>query len=100
MHQTFVTPRRKILSGANAGLAWNAPRGQRVSKEAAAAILFSAEMSTRVALDAVQIFGGAGYMADAPVARYLRDAKLLEIGAGTSEIRRWLIGREIMAEGV
>jgi isovaleryl-CoA dehydrogenase len=79
-----------------AGLAWNAKQGQRVSKEAAAAILFSAEMSTKVALDAVQIFGGAGYMADAPVARYLRDAKLLEIGAGTSEIRRWLIGRELL----
>ncbi len=79
-----------------AGLAWNSRGGQRVSKEAAASILFSAEMSTRVALDAVQIFGGAGYMADAPVARYLRDAKLLEIGAGTSEIRRWLIGRELL----
>lgn len=77
-------------------LAWNTPPGQRISKEAAAAILFSAEMATRVALDAVQIYGGAGYMADAPVARYLRDAKLLEIGAGTSEIRRWLIARELL----
>lgn len=79
-----------------ANLAWNATAGARVTKEAAAAILFSAEMSTKVALDALQIFGGAGYMADAPVARYLRDAKLLEIGAGTSEIRRWLIGRELL----
>jgi isovaleryl-CoA dehydrogenase len=79
-----------------AALAWNAPRGQRFSKEAASAILFSAEMSTRVALDAVQIFGGAGYMNEAPVSRYLRDAKLLEIGAGTSEIRRWLIARDLL----
>jgi len=83
-----------------AALAWKAQQergaGRAVSKEAAAAILFSAEMSTRVALHAVQIFGGAGYMAEAPVARYLRDAKLLEIGAGTSEIRRLIIGRELV----
>ena len=79
-----------------AALAGSAPREQRLSKECAASILFSAEMSTRVALDAVQIFGGAGYMSEAPVARYLRDAKLLEIGAGTSEIRRLLIARELL----
>ena len=85
-----------------AALAWKAQQersanGRRkVSKEAAASILYSAEMSTRVALHAVQIFGGAGYMADSPVARYLRDAKLLEIGAGTSEIRRTLIARELL----
>lgn len=70
--------------------------GERVNKEAAAAILFAAEMSTRVADSAVQIHGGYGYLNDAPVSRYLRDAKLLEIGAGTSEIRRLLIGRELV----
>jgi len=84
------------LTYRTAALAWHAKPGQRVSKEAAASILYSAEMSTRVALDAVQIFGGAGYMADAPVGRFLRDAKLLEIGAGTSEIRRILIARELL----
>ncbi len=87
-----------------AALAWKAQLQtaagdpMRVSKEAAAAILFSAEMSTKVALDAVQVFGGAGYMEDSPVARYLRDAKLLEIGAGTSEIRRLLIARALLRE--
>lgn len=87
-----------------ADLAWHAQqetaagRPLRVSKEAAAAILFSAEMSTRVALQAVQIFGGAGYMEETPVSRYLRDAKLLEIGAGTSEIRRLLIARNLLRE--
>ena len=69
---------------------------QRVDKEAAAAILFAAEMATRVANQAVQIHGGYGYLNDAPVSRFLRDAKLLEIGAGTSEIRRLLIGRELV----
>jgi isovaleryl-CoA dehydrogenase len=70
--------------------------GERVNKEAAAAILFTAEMATRVADSAVQIHGGYGYMNETPVSRYLRDAKLLEIGAGTSEIRRLLIGRELI----
>ena len=70
--------------------------GERVNKEAAAAILFTAEMATRVADRAVQIHGGYGYMNETPVSRYLRDAKLLEIGAGTSEIRRLLIGRELV----
>ena len=70
--------------------------GQRVNKEAAAAILFSAEVCSRVANHAVQIHGGYGYMNEFRVSRYLRDAKLLEIGAGTSEIRRLLIGRELV----
>ncbi len=70
--------------------------GERVNKEAAAAILFAAEMSTRVADAAVQIHGGYGYMNESRVSRYLRDAKLLEIGAGTSEVRRLLIGRELV----
>ncbi len=66
------------------------------SKEAAAAILFAAEMSTRVALDAMQIHGGYGYLNDLPLGRLVRDAKLLEIGAGTSEIRRLIIGRALL----
>ena len=70
--------------------------GQRFDKEAAAAILFAAEVSTRVANQAVQVHGGYGYMNEARVSRYLRDARLLEIGAGTSEIRRLLIGRELI----
>ena len=73
--------------------------GERVNKEAAAAILFTAEMATRVADSAVQIHGGYGYMNETPVSRYLRDAKLLEIGAGTSEVRRLLIGRELVGPG-
>ena len=73
-----------------------ASRGIRSNKEAAAAILYSAEMSSRVADKAVQIHGGYGYMNESRVARYVRDAKLLEIGAGTSEIRRMLIGRELV----
>jgi isovaleryl-CoA dehydrogenase len=67
-----------------------------VRKEAAAAILYAAEMSTRVALDAMQIHGGYGYLTDLPLGRLVRDAKLLEIGAGTSEIRRLIIGRELL----
>ena len=67
-----------------------------VHKEAAAAILFAAEMSTRVALDAMQIHGGYGYLNELPLGRFVRDAKLLEIGAGTSEIRRLIIGRELL----
>jgi isovaleryl-CoA dehydrogenase len=66
-----------------------------VHKEAAAAILFAAEMATRNALDAMQIHGGYGYLNDLPLGRLVRDAKLLEIGAGTSEIRRLIIGREL-----
>ena len=72
--------------------------GPRVNKEAAAAILFTAEMATRVCDQAVQIFGGYGYMNETRVSRYLRDAKLLEIGAGTSEVRRLIIGRELVGE--
>ena len=71
-----------------------AERGE-VRKEAAAAILFTAEMATRVALDAMQIHGGYGYLNELPLGRLVRDAKLLEIGAGTSEIRRTIIGREL-----
>jgi len=70
-------------------------RGETAREDAAAAILFAAERATQTALDAIQVLGGNGYTNDYPVARLLRDAKLYEIGAGTSEIRRVLIGREL-----
>src|SRR5271169_2884025 len=73
-------------------------RGQTTRKDAAGAILYAAEKATAMALDAVQILGGNGYINDYPTGRLLRDAKLYEIGAGTSEIRRMLIGREIFQE--
>jgi isovaleryl-CoA dehydrogenase len=72
--------------------------GQVSRKDAAGAILYAAEKATWVALEAIQCLGGNGYINDYPVARLLRDAKLYEIGAGTSEIRRWLIGRELFEE--
>ncbi|HTQ35107.1 MAG TPA: isovaleryl-CoA dehydrogenase [Stellaceae bacterium] len=73
-------------------------RGQTTRKDAAGAILYAAETATKIALDAVQILGGNGYINDYPTGRLLRDAKLYEIGAGTSEIRRMLIGRELFNE--
>jgi isovaleryl-CoA dehydrogenase len=73
-------------------------RGETARKDAAGAILYASEKAAQIALDAVQLLGGNGYINDYPTGRLLRDAKLYEIGAGTSEIRRWLIGREIMAE--
>ncbi|TIV90812.1 MAG: isovaleryl-CoA dehydrogenase, partial [Mesorhizobium sp.] len=72
-------------------------RGETTRKDAAGCLLFAAEKATQMALDAIQLLGGNGYINDYPTGRLLRDAKLYEIGAGTSEIRRWLIGREIMA---
>ncbi len=72
--------------------------GRTTRKDAAGAILYSAEKATQIALDAIQLLGGNGYINDYPTGRLLRDAKLYEIGAGTSEIRRWLIGRELFAE--
>jgi isovaleryl-CoA dehydrogenase len=73
-------------------------RGETTRKDAAGCILYSAEKATQVALEAIQALGGNGYTSDFPTGRLLRDAKLYEIGAGTSEIRRMLIGREMMAE--
>ena len=73
--------------------------GKTTRKDAAGAILYAAEQATRVALEAIQALGGAGYVNDVGTGRLLRDAKLYEIGAGTSEIRRFLIGREMMSEG-
>lgn len=70
-------------------------RGRTTREDAAGAILYAAEKATRIALDAIQLLGGNGYINDFPTGRFLRDAKLYEIGAGTSEIRRMLIGREI-----
>jgi isovaleryl-CoA dehydrogenase len=66
---------------------------------AAAALTYASEASTRVALDAIQVYGGYGYMRDYPLERLARDAKLLEIGAGTSEIRRLLVARELLGPG-
>jgi isovaleryl-CoA dehydrogenase len=73
-------------------------RGEATRKDAAGAILYAAEKATWMALEAIQALGGNGYTNDYPVGRLLRDAKLYEIGAGTSEIRRMLIGRELFNE--
>ena len=73
-------------------------RGETARKDAAGAILYAAERATWMALEAIQALGGNGYINDYPTGRLLRDAKLYEIGAGTSEIRRMLIGRELFAE--
>jgi isovaleryl-CoA dehydrogenase len=73
-------------------------RGETTRKDAAGAILYAAEKATWMALEAIQALGGNGYINDYPTGRLLRDAKLYEIGAGTSEIRRMLIGRELFAE--
>ena len=73
-------------------------RGETTRKDAAGVILYCAERATAMALDAIQILGGNGYINDYPTGRLLRDAKLYEIGAGTSEIRRMLIGRELFLE--
>ncbi len=73
-------------------------RGQCSRKDAAGLILYTAELATRMALDTIQILGGNGYINDFPAGRLLRDAKLYEIGAGTSEIRRMLIGRELFQQ--
>ncbi len=73
-------------------------RGETTRKDAAGCILYAAENATQVALQAIQALGGNGYINDYPTGRLLRDAKLYEIGAGTSEIRRMLIGRELFQE--
>jgi isovaleryl-CoA dehydrogenase len=72
-------------------------RGDVTRQDAAACVLYASEQAMKVAHQAVQAMGGAGFLADNPVARIFRDAKLMEIGAGTSEIRRMLVGRELMA---
>jgi isovaleryl-CoA dehydrogenase len=75
-----------------------ADAGGATRKDAAGAILYASERATRMALDAIQILGGNGYINEYPTGRLLRDAKLYEIGAGTSEIRRMLVGRELFNE--
>ena len=73
-------------------------RGETTRQDAAGCILFAAENATKIALDAIQLLGGNGYINEYPTGRLLRDAKLYEIGAGTSEIRRMLIGRELFSK--
>ena len=93
-----------LYAGLNAARAYvyavakAADRGTARREDAAAAILFASERATAAALEAIQCLGGNGYTNDLPAGRLLRDAKLYEIGAGTSEIRRWLIGREIVGD--
>jgi isovaleryl-CoA dehydrogenase len=70
--------------------------GRTTRYDAAGAILMASENAVKTSLDAIQALGGAGYTKDWPVERYLRDAKLYDIGAGTNEIRRYLIGRELI----
>lgn len=76
-------------------VARSAERGEATRKDCAGVILYTAETATKLALDAIQLLGGNGYINEFPTGRLLRDAKLYEIGAGTSEIRRMLIGREL-----
>lgn len=89
MHTALSASRAYVYAVARA-----CDAGQRDPRECAGAILFAAESATKVALDAIQCLGGNGYINEYPTGRLLRDAKLYEIGAGTSEIRRMLIGRE------
>ncbi len=93
MYTTMNATRAYVYAVANA-----CDRGETARKDAAGAILFAAEKATWMALEAIQCLGGNGYINDYPTGRLLRDAKLYEIGAGTSEIRRMLIGREIFNE--
>ncbi|MBR9727429.1 isovaleryl-CoA dehydrogenase [Shewanella intestini] len=93
-----------MYTGMNAAKAYvynvaqSCDRGETTRKDAAGAILYSAELATKMALDAIQLLGGNGYINEYATGRLLRDAKLYEIGAGTSEIRRMLIGRELFNE--
>lgn len=89
----------RLLTYRAAFLAQNSPRGGKgteIHKVAAAAVLYAAEMAERVSLEAIQVHGGYGYTLDYPVNRLLRDAKLYTIGAGTSEIRRMVVARELL----
>jgi isovaleryl-CoA dehydrogenase len=93
MYTTLNACRAYVYAVAQACDAGNITR-----RDAAGAILYSAERATELALQTIQCLGGMGYMNDSPAGRLLRDAKLYEIGAGTSEIRRWLIGRELFEQ--
>jgi isovaleryl-CoA dehydrogenase len=90
MYTTLSASRAYVYAVAQA-----CDRGEITRQDAAGAILYAAERATWMASEAIQCLGGAGYTNDFPTGRLLRDAKLYEIGAGTSEIRRWLIGREL-----
>ncbi len=93
MHTTMNAAKAYVYTVAKA-----CDRGQTTRKDAAGAILYAAERATWMALEAIQALGGNGYTSEYPTGRLLRDAKLYEIGAGTSEIRRMLIGRELFDE--
>ena len=93
MYVTLSTTRSYVYAVASA-----CDRGETTRKDAAGCILYAAEKSTQMASDAIQMLGGMGYMNESATGRLWRDAKLMEIGAGTSEIRRWLIGRELFGE--
>ncbi|WP_110641967.1 isovaleryl-CoA dehydrogenase [Salinicola sp. CPA57] len=93
MHTTLNACRAYLYAVAGA-----CDRGRATRKDAAGVILYCAEKATQMALDAIQLLGGNGYINEYPTGRLLRDAKLYEIGAGTSEIRRMLIGRELFTE--
>ena len=93
MYTTLSSQRAYVYAVAQA-----CDRGEKVRKDAAGCILMSAEAATQMALQAIQTLGGNGYTNEFPAGRLLRDAKLYEIGAGTSEIRRMLIGRELFEE--
>jgi isovaleryl-CoA dehydrogenase len=93
MYVTMNTARAYVYAVAAA-----CDRGEASRKDAAGCILYAAEKATIMALETIQALGGNGYTNDYPAARLLRDAKLYEIGAGTSEIRRMLIGRELFEE--
>ena len=91
MYTTLCAARAYTYSAAQA-----CDRGQITNKDAAGAVLFAAESATKAALEAIQCLGGNGYVNEYPAGRLLRDAKLYEIGAGTSEIRRMIIGRDLV----
>merc|ERR1719204_2284831 len=93
MYTTLGACRNYLYNTAKA-----ADQGHVSGKDCAGVILYGAEKCTQMALDAIQILGGNGYINDYPTGRFLRDAKLYEIGAGTSEVRRLVIGRAINAE--
>ena len=93
MYTALSGSRSFLYAGASA-----CDRGEDSRKDAAAVILYTAEQATQMALQAIQTLGGNGYINEYPTGRLLRDAKLYEIGAGTSEIRRMLIGRELFNE--
>ena len=95
MYTTFNACRSYVYMVASA-----CDRGETTRKDAAGCILYCAEKATKMALEAIQALGGNGYINDYPTGRLLRDAKLYEIGAGTSEIRRMLIGRELFEETI